>query len=646
MAIARCGRRLGVLLAVYAVLVGCGSDVVTPPILDATDSVNEPPDSVAGDASPDTFSVDVDADGAVSADSDDAQGLPVGDTFAPPTCAPDLPCVLASPSACTEGLCSVHGECLPQAIPGCCVSDSDCQGIPVSSACELLRCVASTCRVERHPYCCEDDDACDDGLGCSDDVCDPTVNRCQHCPWTCACGPATATAHYGFDDGLEPQTAGFSVSDLQPQDSVTWRLSGARWVTPPASLYLGGDRCDTYYSGALTGSCEPVDPFQQDASRVSIDLRTPTLDLPADAPQLVASLFVRTDVEDSLTGDGLADRLSLWFEPLDGSGPEWQLVADLAVVRDTDVHFPGGWRQVVVDLAPWRDVLGRLRLSFDTLDGNDNLGAGVNIDEFRVTHACEGGGCCDNDSDCGPSDDPCRARRCRVLRDSTTRVCIDEPTVPGTRCQTCSDDADCEDANPCSSDSCTEGICRNEVFCCFRRVLADYDMESALTGWVLDGAATTWQRTETRAHGGLSSLWFGDPATGTYAESGRSRGSAASPLLMPPVLAASTDKVELAFSVWLETEWTGADYINPAGLDRLYVDLVLEDGETRELWNSDALAGSTDGLWRDVVVGVDDLPMTPFRLAWRFDSLDASNNDFEGPYIDSIELRTACPTVP
>jgi len=75
-------------------------------------------------------------------------------------------------------------------------------------------------------------------------------------------------------------------------------------------------------------------------------------------------------------------------------------------------------------------------------------------------------------------------------------------------------------------------------------------------------------------------------------------------------------------------------------------------GPAQEIWNSQSwdFKGSTyDGaassvIWKTVYVGVNDLGLTgaTVRFVYEFDSFDASNNDFEGAYVDDFKVFTLC----
>ena len=142
-------------------------------------------------------------------------------------------------------------------------------------------------------------------------------------------------------------------------------------------------------------------------------------------------------------------------------------------------------------------------------------------------------------------------------------------------------------------------------------------------GWNFDGK---------RSISGGMSLYFGDPATHTYANGKHVAGTAATPALTVPK--ASGLKPQLEFWLWLDTEET-------AGFDVLTVSAIDADTATT-LWTSDAIGGSTHGVWQRISTDVSALAGKSIQVVFTFDSKDAYVNGFEGAYLDDLALTSGC----
>ena len=591
---------------------------------DATVDVADAPDS----AEPDAPSGDAGTDAGGSPDA--------------ASCAAGAPCALAYyPGPCREGRCDASGACTATPIPNCCTADAECALLPVDAPCDVHRCVYSQCTLTRVPGCCDGAGGCDDGLACTTDACGEATGRCSHCPDSCPCPPPLLEE--GFDG---PALNGaFFVRDDAPYDSVTWRSSTRRALRPPGAAYLGRAECPTYSTGALGPDCRPLDPFDQDATRVRAALETSPIYLPVDLAAPLATVWLWADVEPWLgLGAGEPDVLRVFAAPTDGR-PSWELTSSLAVGKRTF----GGWRLLALDLTPWRGEYVRLAFAFDTLDGQHNDHEGVYLDELRVVSGGCGGGCCTTDADCaasatGPAD-PCSTPRCVALSGGAGRLCVDVPDRPGEACTPCAEDGDCSDLDACTTDRCgASGACEHVAFCCLRLTAWQDGFEWGLSGWGVDdpepGDAVAWHPTAA-AFAGQLALAFGDPATGTYETGAPVRGALISgPIALP---ASSPGRgVELAFALALETEWVGPLYDNPAGVDRLTLELLTSQ-TVQPVWSSDAIEGTTEGAWAPIAVDLTAWSGQTVQLRFTFDSADADANAFAGPRLDALELRTSCP---
>ena len=158
-----------------------------------------------------------------------------------------------------------------------------------------------------------------------------------------------------------------------------------------------------------------------------------------------------------------------------------------------------------------------------------------------------------------------------------------------------------------------------------------------MTSTKLSGSVVGWQADSKRSVSPAHAAYFGDPISHTY-DKGRVRARLDSPAL---ALAAGVMH-RLRFQIWMDTEM----FAGSTDYDALVVRARTVDGSVdEEVWNStEALVGSTGGVWRKIDVNLD--PTTfggkSVVLRFEFDSGDASYNDFEGVYLDDITLGTAC----
>ncbi len=534
---------------------------------------------------------------------------------------------------CYRATCNARAACVASRIEGCCLADAECTvGDP--GPCDTTRCVSNACTTLRLPGCClVASETCDDGIATTTDRCDAMASRCSNCPEPCA--PSQPLLAASFDDpSLSMNALGFFVSDALPNDQVSWQPTTEHFAAGGGALYLGNPRCNTYYGGALDAACAPIDPFAQDSPRVAIGLYAPSLLLPPESPAVLTA-WVRAAVQ-PLAGLGAAepDVLRVVIETFGQITTQWTVASTLDVGKSTD------WVPLAVDLAPWRGQAVRVRFDFDTLDGQDNRYEGVWLDEIVVRETCSEGGCCDDDTDCGAAT-ACTRGACVRTAQGATSVCMPVPATPGTLCTTCADDAACADDDPCTNDTCTDGGCTHEVFCCLER-----DLLAATFDTNLDAVTTTDDNTFDGvawiARDGAA--WFGDPATDTYGAAGRVAGTLTTPVATLPARLSDRSYATLDVVVRLSTEW---DLVapglldNPAGLDRLTIE-VLDDAFTTIVWSSDQIGGTTFGLPLPISIDLGPWLGRTIAVRLRFDSGDDTLNTFGGAFIDDLVIGLRC----
>ena len=592
-----------------------------------------PDDVPTGDASPNEDSTDaVNVD--IPAEGDEgpwADGL---------SCPEGALCDLPYNYACKEGRCNAQGACIATDIPGCCYSVSDCDEVPLAP-CEEVQCVSKECTAIKVPGCCSDDLDCKTPLACVQSTCNKDSGRCVFCPGNCPCTPNPNVQLKSFDSPTLSGN-GFSMTDYNSNDKVKWQVDSTRSFKGLNSLYIGDPECRTYYTGKLTDGCLPL-TAGQDAAAVRVALYSPVMNLSnSDGSAGSAVLFwYWAEVEPDLgLGLGEPDVLRAFVDVLDGTGVKWKV----ASTAETGKNTYGAWVPVAIDLAPYTGTLSRLRLEFDTFDGQLNNYEGIYLDEFQVKDKCEGS-CCQVDADCPNSGDPCSKPICVPLVGGSGSICTEAPKT--LNCQACGTDSDCADDNPCTTNTCSEeGTCSVEVFCCYASTVFKTSFEVGLDDWLVSDETpadnVTWQTTAIAASDGGLAAWFGDSSTSTYATGSPVKGSILSPDMALPVDFVDGGMLQLSFDVRLDTEWDGLFYLNPLGIDRLSLE-IHGAGAPKELWSSDDVSGTTKGAWQKQSIDLTPFAGQTIQLKFIFDSGDGNANDFAGPFIDHLLVARTCP---
>ena len=276
----------------------------------------------------------------------------------PACCEADSDCVDDNP--CTADACLSFGgigfcDNPPLGGPGCCLADEHCPALP----CEAVTCSDFQCLYVPAPQdgCCDVDAECDDGNACTVDTCDLASGTCaSEIPPEGCCAPATY-ATFDFDDGTPD---GFEVID--DGSHAHWLPSPARTTSEPWSLYYGMLETLDYDTGKRTFGTAT----------------SPELTVPAghEHPTLVFSTYL--DIEPVELRDDFNVRLFFGSSLLE----VWNKT------ELTPDQFQS-WQQVHIPLPP--DVVGhpiRIQLNFDSIDGLNNDGEGIYVDDIEVLNLC------------------------------------------------------------------------------------------------------------------------------------------------------------------------------------------------------------------------------------------------------------------
>jgi hypothetical protein len=136
-----------------------------------------------------------------------------------------------------------------------------------------------------------------------------------------------------------------------------------------------------------------------------------------------------------------------------------------------------------------------------------------------------------------------------------------------------------------------------------------------------------WQWATVRSTSAPGSLYYGDPATGSYDSGSANSGTATTPTLELP----AGQKAYLAFQLFMDTETAGN------------FDVLVIQAAGQVLWSKAKDMKATDyKKWTLVNLDLTALAGKPVKVEFHFDTKDDTNNKSEGVYIDDVTLLTSC----
>ena len=574
-------------------------------------------------------------------------------------CEPDNACATAT---CFEGKCTYDVK----ETDGCCTSAKDCDD---ASTCTLDACKSFMC--SHIETCCASDAECDDG----DDLC--TTDACVFgkCSFQATgaegcCQPDVYTE--SFDDGVAD---GFTITNAL---ATGWTLYGGSQTTLSTALYYGDPTKGSYDFGASNGSATTPAFFVPQGVETTasfalyMDTETSsyydTLAVYAVTDQGEATLFSKdTDLVDvkvwatyainiSAFG-GTTIQLRFAFDTGDGAANtgEGVFVDDIAV---TSTCAPLG-------CVTSSDCEDGLSTTEDTCTQGTCVHAppAVGCTSGSPT-ACDDGNPCSIDSCVGSV---CKhtniagccisALDCKDGDPCTKDIC--QGGVPG-GCEhvpletCCKDAADCDDQDACTIDVCSAGECGHapEPSCCVPVALSAPFDDGTTGGFatLTDNApddGVGWQLDPTWSHSPPASLYAGNPAMKSYDTGGTvSLTTASEPFTVPPF--------SPVLSLWLyvANEYSEGAALTPAK-DVVSVLVVGDDDQETLLWTSAesptpwwgvGAGGEVVGpKWTQISgLSLADLVGTNVRILLRFETLDATENDFPGVWIDDLTVTSPC----
>ncbi len=158
-------------------------------------------------------------------------------------------------------------------------------------------------------------------------------------------------------------------------------------------------------------------------------------------------------------------------------------------------------------------------------------------------------------------------------------------------------------------------------------VFAD-DMESGPGKWTTEGTDNLWHLSSQRYNSPVTAWYYGKEDTRNYDTGGRNFGM----LTSEAISLVGADDVMLTFYEWSQVQ-------SSARLDRTQVQ-VSTDGNS---WETVFESHGTDNAWAKRTVNLTSYitPTGAIHLRFFFDTVDAAANNFEGWYVDDVEVRTA-----
>jgi len=154
---------------------------------------------------------------------------------------------------------------------------------------------------------------------------------------------------------------------------------------------------------------------------------------------------------------------------------------------------------------------------------------------------------------------------------------------------------------------------------------------ASLEGWELAGdcnaAGYCWGVSSYRASSGTYSINYGNGGSPPNFDAGiANHGS-----ILTPWFTVNPDHPNVTFDVWSETE--GSTYY-----DQLTIYLVRDSIPDVQVWNSGTAGVYNTLAWTPATVNLAAYGGSVARLKFYFDSVDSVANDYEGYYVDSVEI--------
>lgn len=240
-------------------------------------------------------------------------------------------------------------------------------------------------------------------------------------------------------------------------------------------------------------------------------------------------------------------------------------------------------------------------------------------------------GCCTNNGECD-DDDACTVDTCDV----PSGVCNNIPGGP----DCCTSNADCADGDDCTSDVCNQatGACTNPLIpdCCTpTSKTQDFSDPNILSSWTITPAqvpgTVTWWIDGAQADSPPTSLYMGNPQTGTFDNNGQTVvATARSTSFLVP----NTPFALLEFGIWADAE--------AGGFDELEIRVVSAAGAQVVWLKNSQLPPEQYQTWFGAKVNLTPWVGQSIQLEFHFDSFDPVANDGAGIFIDDLTISGLC----
>lgn len=299
--------------------------------------------------------------------------------------------------------------------------------------------------------------------------------------------------------------------------------------------------------------------------------------------------------------------------------------------------------------------------------------------------------CCTTDNDCLPlanttcQDAVCDAGKCVVTKKTGSNVCCDDTDCNGDK------------APICNTGSCNKstGTCNFEpkADCCPNQATilqkVGFETVGSLDGFAgtcttgTAGSTVAWQISNKRSHSGKSSLYLGNECYNYDTSANASTqcqstgaGLGLSCNLNSPALSIPLDKgtkqpipAILTYWIWIDAEpmlkdsgvTEGKNCNPPCDLTKSCVNFTGKDVCAAEkdvltvkvngtavastiVWSSLKIGKNTGGQWQHRVVNLAGFG-SDFTVSWQFNTIEGTNNQYEGVYIDDVEVKSTCPNL-
>ena len=514
----------------------------------------------------------------------------------------------------------------------CCSADAECDD---GDVCTMDSCpgIDSLCLFEPIPDCCSTEAECDDGDPCTEDSCPMTGEGCLHIDVCCQ-------TDADCDDGDDVCT-----DDLCVDDFCEFIPTGAGGCCEPltwADGFEAGAGDWTFTGGDAT--------YKWHYSTAKATEGTTALhygDVPGTSygnsqdGDAISGLVTLTDQPDQTLS------LWVWYDTETNLDYCRLFVVDGGVETQLDQytgHDQGAWEQRTYDLGAYAGKEIQLKLEFHT-DSSVTY-PGVWIDGIEILQAC-----CASDAECDDGN-PCTEDSCPGAQSLCINAWAD---------LCCLEDGDCDDGDACTEDVCTDMACTYEEICCETDAECDDGDDVCTDDSCVDGicvneptgaAGCCVPEIWTEGFEGALDGWTLDAPDGDYSWhasgvkamtgalalsfgdlGGTSYGNSTDgDAVSPVVLLPSQAGLALHLAVWFDTE---------GGLD--YCNLMLKDLGTGGEVQLDQFTGHDQGIWenRSYDLGAWKGKEVQFKFVWHSDS----SVTYSGVWIDDMAVLQECCSV-